>query len=317
MASDRSGPSGRRRRRAIRFRATDSAAAVSRARKISLGIDLGDDGELPATLGAGVRDGLRVFDAVRSTVLTGGGRFATPLDILIDSSALSRDGHKLGLGSSAAVASALTLGLRKAAALPTDPDILSHAAIAAHRLAQGGTGSGGDVAASVHGGFLRFVPDAEPTALAWPSEVQIMTVLTGAGASTTDLVGRVRAYAAAEPARFAADLARLRKLAEHAHHALSFPSRLLRLASGLLRGACRARRARPGGHRHRDPPPAARGRRPGGRRVQNLGAGGDDVGLAFAHRGEAAERLAAALTDAGAEIIPLSYGEAGVREDGQ
>ena len=81
--------------------------------------------------------------------------------IEVDSSAFSGPHGKLGLGSSAAVATAVAaLLLHRPAPHRGDPEAarrrVFRAALAAHRGAQGGRGSGYDVAASVWGGVVRF-----------------------------------------------------------------------------------------------------------------------------------------------------------------
>ncbi|MEO9014351.1 MAG: hypothetical protein ABI275_03425, partial [Terrimesophilobacter sp.] len=168
------------------------------------GLTLGADGTLPEVLDAGARKSLRVFDAVRATVLatvrttvhttvhtTAAKRSGRASDIRppalaisIDSSDLRAGGHKLGLGSSAAVAVALTAALARAVGLQLDRGEVFDLANAAHRAAQGGAGSGGDVAASTYGGVLRYVRDATPTPLIWPDGLTMLVVATGTGSST-------------------------------------------------------------------------------------------------------------------------------------
>ena len=81
--------------------------------------------------------------------------------IKVDSSAFSGPHGKLGLGSSAAVAATVAALLLHhdppcGGELETDRQRVFRAALAAHRGAQGGRGSGYDVAASVWGGVVRF-----------------------------------------------------------------------------------------------------------------------------------------------------------------
>jgi len=117
-----------------------------------------------------------------------------------DASALRDGGQKLGLGSSAAILVA-SLG---ALELEREPELGSKelaervfpVALAAHATAQGG-GSGIDVAASAHGGFLEVRRGAElavrPVHL--PPEVVVQVLALGHPASTSELVARVRALA--------------------------------------------------------------------------------------------------------------------------
>ena len=277
---------------------------------------LGTDGTLPAGLTDQQRTHLRVFDEVRVAVqaaVVQAPRTSAPLAISIDSGALSRGGHKLGLGSSAATAAALTAALARALGLTPDRDELFQLAHAAHRNAQNGAGSGGDVAASVHGGLIRYAPGAAAVPLRWPEELSISAVVTGEGALTTRLVGRVADYAAENPARHRADLDRLAHLAEQAETALAGPADFLHLASDYFDALSELdEHARAGivSERHRELHTLAR--REGGV-FKTSGAGGGDVGLAFSYSGEHTERLARALARAGAAIVPLGFFAAGLQ----
>ena len=280
---------------------------------------LGTDGALPAGLTDQQRDHLRVFDQVRVAVQAAAlqarvlPQSQTPLAITIDSSALSRGGHKLGLGSSAATAAGLTDALARTLGLTLDRDELFRLAHAAHRSAQNGAGSGGDVAASVHGGLIRYAPGAAVVPLRWPEELCISAVVTGEGALTTRLVGRVADYAAENPARHRADLDRLKHLAEQAEAALASPADFLRLASDYFAALTQLDAHAQAGivsERHRELHALAR--RKGGI-FKTSGAGGGDVGLAFSYAGEPTERLARALARAGASIVPLGFFAAGLQ----
>ena len=288
-------------------------------------LTLATNGTLPAGLTDQQRAHLRVFDGVRATVqaaaLQAVARPAQarpsltvpPLTISIDSSALSRGGHKLGLGSSAATAVALTASLARAWGLSLDQGELFRLAHAAHRTAQNGAGSGGDVAASVHGGLIRYTPGAAVVPLLWPEQLRISAVVTGEGSLTTRLVGRVADYAAENPAGHRADLDRLARLARQAESALANPADFLRLASAYFSALSELDdHARAGivSARHRELHDLAR--REGGV-FKSSGAGGGDVGLAFSYAGEPTERLAGALARAGAAIVPLGFFAAGLQ----
>ncbi|TFC77915.1 hypothetical protein E3O45_06615 [Cryobacterium sp. TMS1-20-1] len=274
-------------------------------------LDLDDEGQLPAALNAQTRSTLRLFDTVRAAVRArvGGG----PFEISIDSAELSRDGHKLGLGSSAAVASALTAALARASRLHLDRAALFTLAQSAHRAAQDGTGSGGDVAASVYGGLLSYAVGATPVPLQWPTDLTMLAVVTGEGSVTTDLVGRVNDFGAAHPLQHAQDVARLTRLAHTAQSALADRAEFLRLIDDYFTALARLDSHAEAGivtARHRELRVVAQ--RAGGV-FKTSGAGGGDVGLAFSASGLAAERLAAALTDAGASVVPLVLGAEGTR----
>ncbi len=112
-------------------------------------------------------------------------------------------GRKLGLGSSAAaiVASLGACALARGEDLES-PAVRAHlfrAARAAHARAQGG-GSGVDVAASVHGGVLRYAidpnGDAKVRSLELPSRVQMTAYDSGTSARTSHLLARFDALRA-------------------------------------------------------------------------------------------------------------------------
>jgi len=297
-----------------------------------LGVDqlaLERDGALPDSLDRPTREKLRLYDAVRLTVAEAVGdegasvkpghrRLDRALSISIDSSALSMTGHKLGLGGSAAVAVALTAGLAQVRALRFDSATLFAAALTAHRRAQGVLGSGGDVAAAVTGGLISYLPGARSaqavslTSLAWPSDLTMMVVVTGKGSSTPELVGRVADYARRDASGYRTDLARLAVLAEQARPALASADNFLTLASQYFDALVTLDTHAEAGiisDRHRQLHALAA--RHGGV-FKSSGAGGGDVGLAFARSGAPARDLAAALTRANARIVPIGFCAAGV-----
>ncbi|MCA9648900.1 MAG: hydroxymethylglutaryl-CoA reductase, degradative [Myxococcales bacterium] len=118
--------------------------------------------------------------------------------------------RKLGLGSSAAVTAAV-VGYHLAAhgLDPQDPEVqrdVLDLAMAAHAEAQGGGGSGGDVAAAVLGGTLRFEQGKGTPVTPLPG-LHLAFVDSGYAAITSDLVRRVREAEKAQPARYAAAMA--------------------------------------------------------------------------------------------------------------
>ena len=110
-----------------------------------------------------------------------------------------RGPRKLGFGSSAAVTAAV-VGFHLAEIgrdLEQSRGLALELATAAHHQVQGG-GSGGDIAAAVFGGTLRFARDAAPQPLAHPTWLHIGFVDVGAPAITSSLVARVRSAAAGD-----------------------------------------------------------------------------------------------------------------------
>lgn len=125
--------------------------------------------------------------------------------IVIDSSELSQpEGRKSGFGSSAAVVlgtlCALLVSMDRAEGV-TDGTLL-RLALAAHRQAQGGSGSGYDVYCSFHGGLGLFrggpEPSWQPCALPWVPDVRLFT--GPAPVSTPDAIGKYRQWKERDPA---------------------------------------------------------------------------------------------------------------------
>ena len=100
-------------------------------------------------------------------------------DFELDTRAFSEHKKKIGLGSSAALVVALV------AAWENSTDVFS-AALEAHRKLQGGTGSGVDVAAAVHGGLIDYAMQSRRVrALSWPRDLAMRVLWTGVAASTS------------------------------------------------------------------------------------------------------------------------------------
>ncbi|HHQ13875.1 MAG TPA: hypothetical protein ENK16_02505 [Chromatiales bacterium] len=135
----------------------------------------------------------------------------SPVEIRLDSSEFSMstaDGQslKLGLGSSAAVLSALLAALNRVWDIGLDTGALCTVGCAAHRRFQGGRGSGVDVATAVHGGVLVLGmdgagPSGQPEALHWPEGLQLVMVWSGHSASTPGMIARLDAFRARRPAQ--------------------------------------------------------------------------------------------------------------------
>jgi phosphomevalonate kinase len=101
-----------------------------------------------------------------------------PVQIETDTSAFYEDGIKMGFGSSAALTVAAS-----AALAGKKPGLAELVEI--HRAAQEGRGSGFDVAASLHGGVIKFRTkplEAEPVSL--PEGLHLRCLWTGHAAST-------------------------------------------------------------------------------------------------------------------------------------
>jgi phosphomevalonate kinase len=136
-----------------------------------------------------------------------------PHQLHIDTAALRRDGRKIGLGSSAAGAAAAAAAVHAFHGEDLeDPEVRSRVlldALEGHRRIAP-EGSGADVAASVLGGFVRFVrTPAGPIAesIEWPESIATRVIWTGTEARTSDLVRAVRAFAEREPSAHRARMA--------------------------------------------------------------------------------------------------------------
>jgi len=115
------------------------------------------------------------------------------LSLSIDTQAFYDElsGLKIGLGSSAAVAVALTAALQRFSATGTDSGSL---AMDAHGRFQDGHGSGVDVAASLHGGVIEYRRGAtEVRQVGWPGNLDYRFLWSGQAAATTEKLARLRA----------------------------------------------------------------------------------------------------------------------------
>ena len=114
----------------------------------------------------------------------------------MDTQGFYQAGEKFGLGSSAALATALYVGT--ATLLGKEPSL--EAAIAVHRASQDNQGSGIDVAASFFGGLLHFhvkgQVNGQATRQSWPNEVYWRAIWTGHSASTPAHLARYRQWRA-------------------------------------------------------------------------------------------------------------------------
>ena len=107
------------------------------------------------------------------------------LTIELDTRAFAEDGTKLGIGSSAALTSALVAAL--------GGDVFA-GALDAHRKLQGGSGSGVDVATSVHGGLIEYrMEKASVQSLDWPQGLAIRFIWSGVSTSTKARLQRLAA----------------------------------------------------------------------------------------------------------------------------
>ena len=97
-------------------------------------------------------------------------------------------GGKLGLGSSAALTAALTTALHSPGGAGA-----AEAAHAAHRLFQGGYGSGVDIACSIAGGIIEYgIEDRRSKSLDWPHGLHFSLLWSGVAAETRRRIAKFR-----------------------------------------------------------------------------------------------------------------------------
>jgi phosphomevalonate kinase len=243
-------------------------------------------------------------------------------NLKIESAELYLDGGetKLGLGSSAAVIAALSAAVQAA---------LVHADLVApgpthlerewdaHRRAQGGHGSGVDIAASLYGGILRYqLVEGRPRVetLALPRAVEFSVVWTGVPASTSKLVAGVEAWKLNEPAAYKKHQGALSELAIQAVAACRAEDggAFLGLVDAY-REAMDAMGRRAGlpimSDAHRDLADVAAA---SGVAYKPSGAGGGDVGLLFAPSKSALLQAGRSAEDAGYRLLDLGVHPTGV-----
>ena len=100
-------------------------------------------------------------------------------------------GRKIGIGSSAALAVALTGALHEVAGKAAD---IAAVATAAHRKLQGGAGSGIDVCCSHRGGVIEFIMRKDSCMpMGWPEDLAYAVLWSGVPASTDAKLAQFRA----------------------------------------------------------------------------------------------------------------------------
>lgn len=236
---------------------------------------------------------------------------ATPergMRLQLDTSAFSSPdtGEKLGLGSSAAITVALAAALAGLAAPGAD---VAGAAQRAHRCLQDGAGSGVDVAAALAGGLLEYrMQDAATRALEWPAGLEFAVFWSGVAASTTERL----AWLAGKASRSSS-----RDLVEAAEHTARTWRR--GAAADVLAALARYTRVLRRFSDEYDLGVFAAGHAgladavPGDVVYKPCGAGGGDLGMAFAADRAALEQFAELAAAQGFRRLPLALDAAGVR----
>ncbi|MEO0997190.1 MAG: hypothetical protein AAFX58_06700 [Pseudomonadota bacterium] len=160
--------------------------------------DVAGDGTVSAP---GRPPALRILTAALDSLRASGHALPGPQAVTLDTTALYRDDRKLGLGSSAALSAALAGAL--AALVDAAPEAL--AADIHGRLQP--RGSGADLAVVLNGGVVRCQRRAgavEAVPCAWPEGLGCRGIDTGRAASTPAMLARLDAWRAGSADVFAA-----------------------------------------------------------------------------------------------------------------
>jgi phosphomevalonate kinase len=234
-------------------------------------------------------------------------------DLVLDTSGFFLGPDKMGLGSSAAV----TVALAKLAKPDAEGQALFEIARTDHRRFQHGLGSGIDLAASVHGGVVRYQltgDRAESRPLPWLKGLSFIAVWSGAPADTREFLKQVAQFAATEPNTYDALMSRCKAIAADACTAFEradVPAFLEMIDAYATALASLGRAARipivTPEHEH-----AAAIARSVGARYKPAGAGGGDLGTALC-RTEDEAAVREALRAGGCTIVPLGLAEHGAR----
>ena len=231
----------------------------------------------------------------------------------IDSRALyAADGAKYGLGSSAAVAAAVTGALLAVrGSLPEIGEQL-RLATALHRARQGSGGSGVDVAASLYGGVVAQA-GGRVERLDWPPGLACTVIWSGRCADTGRAVDRYRAALRGGSRRLRAPLERLKAEAGLVRQAWQDGARAALAALERFAAAWQAldRAAELGIYSaaHCELRDLARA---SGCLYKPSGAGGGDCGLALARDPQPLERMRRAAVKKGYETLDMALAAPGM-----
>ncbi len=235
---------------------------------------------------------------------------ALPADLRIDidSSAGFDGGRKLGIGTSAAVCAALTAALleRRGSRLVVFP-----IALAAHRSAQGGSGSGIDVASSCTGGLIRY--EMRPTPRSPASRFRTAFPTRSSGPAPAPIRASIsctstRGATAAIPRELGALIDAAGRVTDALGTASEF-MRELRAYAAVLRALDDTARLGIYGNAHRRLSELGS---EAGVVYKPCGAGGGDLGMAFANDTTAIESFARAARAAGFKRLPVELDEHGI-----
>ena len=238
---------------------------------------------------------------------------ALPAAVTLDTRALFEDGAgggaKLGLGSSAAATVALASALARWVGrgdLLAEPRRWLETLLAIHRGLQGGRGSGVDLAASLLGGLVSYRLGENATVaaadrLAMPEGLHLAVLWTGRTADTGSMLRELDRRLAAGDSATATALGALADLARAGDEALRCgrTAAVLATVDSLCDAMFELGRAAGLPVLSAEHDALRRLARRHGASYKPSGAGGGDLGIAFAAEAEAVEATAAAAVAAG------------------
>jgi diphosphomevalonate decarboxylase len=229
---------------------------------------------------------------------------------------------KLGLGSSAALTVALATALAVHAgrgAISADREVWLQRLLELHRSVQGGHGSGVDVAASLAGGVILYQlldggAHPEARAVRWPAGLHTLYVWTGRSASTPAFLARLSAWRAGHAVEYQRRMDELTEIAYAAAEGVRANQAATVLGAAekycaALEELGRASDVDIVSAEHACIAQLAYGY---GALYKPCGAGGGDMGVAFALEPERLQRLRVALADNGFACPPIAVDQTGL-----
>jgi phosphomevalonate kinase len=143
-----------------------------------------------------------------------------PGSVLVNTDDFQQGDQKIGLGSSSATAVAAVGALFESAGVAIEKNRAQVFAVAhaAHRAAQGGMGSGADVAAAVHGGLIKVERQSAGAplveALTPPAGLHLVVFWTGQAVSTANMIEGVKKFGRTDARAYRQIIDNLREIAE-------------------------------------------------------------------------------------------------------
>ena len=245
----------------------------------------------------------------------------TPCTIVLDTSQFYNKvgDSKLGLGSSAALTVALFTALAKFAGFLVSKSVLFFNALKIHNRAQGGMGSGIDIAASVFGGVLDYKMSLEKKVLPKNrqilEDIHIVPIWSGQSTSTKHYLTQLNAFREKNQQSYKRIMHRLIELANSGcyayktknhtnfmHIITDYYGTLMHLGeeSGLAIIS----------HEHRS---ISKIVKDAGGVYKPSGAGGGDLGLAFCPSKQIVKNVRSAINKSKYRIIDLQITDQGVQ----